>query len=585
MVKKILFGFIFSVILLVPSWAKAEEINSFDVTARIQENGSVQVSEKIEYDFGQEERHGIFRNIPYKYTNSLGNFTIGISKISVTDESGQKLNFTTSKGGSDVIIKIGDKNKTITGAHTYVIQYTIKKTINFFDDSDEFYWNVTGNGWEVPIDAASATVIFPKSVLAEEIGAACYAGAAGENTPCAEQQIDTAAHFSQRNLAPWNGLTIAVSFPKGLVKEPSQWQKKLAIFLDNAIVGLPLIVFIVMIFLWRKYGKDPSGQGVVVAQFDAPEGMTPAEVGLVVDERADNKDISAEIINLAVQGYIRINRIEKDGVLSKKTDYEFEQLKPSKSLQADHQKTVMVALFGANEENIKPEKVLLSSLRYSSQAYEEIKKIDYLVTAALIKKGCFKFSPGTVRGLYFFAGIVLVVLGSFLTGVFASPVLTIFSFLISGIIIMIFSRWMPARTKKGVLAREHILGLKNYLTVAEAERIKFHNAPEKNPAVFEKLLPYAMVLGVEQAWAKQFESIYVTPPDWYHDSMGGQFSALALTSNFSGFRSDLYHTLTSNRSSAANYTRAQSSASYGGRGSSGGGFSGGGFGGGGGGSW
>jgi uncharacterized membrane protein len=144
---------------------------------------------------------------------------------------------------------------------------------------------------------------------------------------------------------------------------------------------------------------------------------------------------------------------------------------------------------------------------------------------------------------------------------------------VSGLIIAGFGFLMPNRTIKGVETRALILGLKEYLNTAEKDRLEFHNAPEKKPEVFEKLLPFAIALKVDKAWAKQFENIYKTNPSWYSDSSGHAFNAYFLSSSLGDFSSSL--------NSAVASTTA--SASSGGSGFSGGG--GGGFGGGGGGSW
>jgi uncharacterized membrane protein len=135
---------------------------------------------------------------------------------------------------------------------------------------------------------------------------------------------------------------------------------------------------------------------------------------------------------------------------------------------------------------------------------------------------------------------------------------------------------MPQKTLKGVATKEYILGLKKYLSVAEKDRLKFHNAPDKNPQRFEKLLPYAMVLGVEKEWAEQFKDIYKQNPNWYEDRTGSPvaFNSLIFVNSLNSFSSEANSSLYSNPSSGAS----------GGSGFSGGG-SGGGFGGGGGGSW
>jgi uncharacterized membrane protein len=141
-------------------------------------------------------------------------------------------------------------------------------------------------------------------------------------------------------------------------------------------------------------------------------------------------------------------------------------------------------------------------------------------------------------------------------------------FVLSCVIFMVINSLMPAKTVKGVATKEYILGLKLYLQIAEKDRLQFNNAPEKKPEIFEKLLPYAMVLGVDEAWAKEFEGIYTVPPQWYEGYHGGAFSAIAFNHSLSSFNS-----------------MASSSMGSAPGGSGGGGFSGGGGGGGGGGGW
>jgi len=332
---------------------------------------------------------------------------------------------------------------------------------------------------------------------------------------------------------------------------------------DNWILVLPVIVFIVMFRLWWLKGRDPKGRGTIIAQYEAPDNLTPLEVGTIIDERADNKDISAEIINLAVKGYLKISKVENK-VFFKTDDYQLEKLKESNDLKEHFDKDLLSGIF-KNRKKIK-----LSDLK--NEFYKTLNKINEEIYDILTTKGYFVKNPNTVVWKYLATGFACVFL-AFLLGSFFGG-LVILSFIISGIVIGIFGWFMPARTLKGVRAKEYILGLKEYLSVAEADRIKFHNAPEKNPERFEKLLPYAMVLGVEKEWAKQFEGIYKNPPSWYSDPSGASFNSLLFVSSLHNFSASANSTLAS----------TPSQASGGGSGFSGG-SSGGGFGGGGGGSW
>ncbi len=287
-------------------------------------------------------------------------------------------------------------------------------------------------------------------------------------------------------------------------------------------------------------------------------------MGTIIDETVNSRDMTAEIINLAVKGYLKIKREETKNFWRTYHEYRLIKLHEADGSLKDFEQRLLKNFFKKGSD------IKLSELK--DEFYKDLKLAKNEVYQSLAKK-YFAQNPQTIRLKYLTIAFIIVSLG-FLFGGFLGG-LGIVAIIISAIIIAIFSFIMPAKTIDGVRAKEHILGLKLYLTVAEKDRLKFHNAPEKNPRTFEKLLPYAMVLQVEKEWAKQFEGIYRQPPSWYDDSSGNMFTALYLISSLDSFRSQAYTSMAS----------SPSSASSGGSGFGGGGFSGGGFGGGGGGSW
>lgn len=149
--KKIFLLCLFLILVFLPAktWA-AEHIAEFELEFQINKDSSVDVTEKIEYDFDNLQKHGIFRNIPVKYEARGGNYSLRLSDISVTDENGMAHNFTKSSSGGDLVIKIGDADKFVTGKKIYVIKYKVKRALNYFEDHDEFYWNAIGNQWKIP---------------------------------------------------------------------------------------------------------------------------------------------------------------------------------------------------------------------------------------------------------------------------------------------------------------------------------------------------------------------------------------------------------------------------------------------------
>jgi hypothetical protein len=215
----------------VPAYAHGtEKISSFDTTLRINADASVDVSEKIVYDFGFEDddHHGIFRDIPVRYHTDLGTRTITLSNIHVVDETGTAYPFTTSRKGNSEEIKIGDPNQTVRGEKIYTISYRVERAMNYFGAYDELYWNVTGNDWDVPIEHSSVSVSIPSGRFVQ---VACYQGMLGSRERCSQDlslNSSTTVRFAGRPLAASEGLTVAVGISKGVVYEPGVWENFLA---------------------------------------------------------------------------------------------------------------------------------------------------------------------------------------------------------------------------------------------------------------------------------------------------------------------------------------------------------------------
>lgn len=629
--KKILFAVIFLLggTFALPTLA-SDVINDYKIEIDVNKDSSINVRELIKYDFGNAvDRHGIYRDIPFKYKNDSGNFKLRMSDFSVNDENGTAYNYEILNQGNEKRIKIGDADKFVSGVKNYIISYKVERAINYFSDHDELYWNAIGEDWDAIIQKSSVIINFPEAVEYNKDNFACFIGKNGSQESCLSikgnfvtQDKISSISFVHDKLNLGEGFTVVAGMQKGLLIKNSLFQKLGWFLSDNGILLLPLLVFIMMYFLWRRLGRDAKGRGTIVPQYDVPDNLSPAQVGTLFDESADKKDISAEIINLAVQGFIKIHLIEEKILLFSGKDYLLERIDKEKDGLKNHEAKLLKALFakknrektlldlgeifekmkkenkkidigemgslfkGLNNflekftykddiENVLSEEgkefVKISSL--DEDFYDDYEKIKKEIYSSLVDKGYFPKSPETTRNMYSFGGALFSFALIFVyVFIFSSSnlVLPFISFGLSFLVILAFARIMPAKTRKGSLAQEHILGFKDYLQVAEKDRIDFHNAPEKKPEQFEKFLPYAMALGVEKEWAKQFEGIYNQQPSWYVG--GNSFSSLALANSLGSFQKQAVSTITS-------------TASSGGSGLGGGGSVGGGFGGGGGGSW
>ena len=576
MFKKLFLAVAISVFLFALPVHAEEKINNFVSNIKINSDASFHVEEKIDYDFENLEKHGIYRDIVYKYNINDKTYIINIDNVSVTDENNNKVNFVVSDIRGIKNIRIGDADILVSGRKTYIINYDVERALNSFENNDELYWNVTGNGWNVPIENVETIIELPTSSPIMDSQVTCYAGDYGSKDTCTSFDFKFVANstedisgavFHTKDLLANQGMSVVLGFAKNIVnikvEEPLPtiplWLS--IILLIVVFGGLPIFVLIVMILIWFYKGRDENLHDPIIAQYDSPDNLPPGVVGTILDERVDKQDVSSEIIYLAIAGYFKINRLESKKFLIKSVDYQLDKLKEADDNLKEYQKILLNAFFK------KGNSVKLSTLKY--ELFADFKKATKEMYNFVSDNNYFVKNPTKVRLYYNIIGMVFVGLG-----MFTFPVLTMFSVLglgVSGVIIILFAAVMSKRTLKGIKARNYILGLKEYIKVAEKERIKFHNAPEKNPQTFEKFLPYAMVFGLEKEWAKQFEGIYLEQPTWYSGADLATFSAISFVSELGNF------------GTVANTSFAQNSGSS--SGFSSGGFSGGGFGGGGGGSW
>lgn len=546
--------------------AFAEVIHFFVSEVSVAEDGTLSVTETIRYDFEGAERHGIYRDIPYHYERSGFSYNARIAVESVS-ANGADVPFEVSRGGGDVSIRIGDPDIFVSGEQEYVIAYTVKRAINWFDGEPEVYWNATGNGWQVMIEDARATIT---GVAAYDTSKSdCFTGTFGaQESSCfleTNEAGDVLTVFSAEALYPGYGLTVVTRLPAGSIPEPTTWDRMKDFLRDNWGFILPVPVFALMWFLYRKHGRDPKGRGTIIAEYEPPKGMSPAMLGYLVDETIDPRDISAGIIGLAIKGHLKILYEERKGLLKFGHTYRLEKRKEVGKTLTEFERELFDALFGSDDS------VKLDDLKKTFP--KKISKLHEALQKEADAGGYFARNPKTTRGLYYGLGFVLAFGGFFFLGAGLAYFLGL---LLSGGIVFAFAGAMPQKTEKGVLAREHILGFKDFLTVTEKDRLKFHNAPEKKPEQFMEWLPYAMALAVEKEWAEQFKDLTIEQPDWYGGQNWSTFNTVVFVSAMSDFG-------TTAKSQA--FTAPNSGAGGGSSGFGGGGFSGGGFGGGGGGSW
>jgi uncharacterized protein (TIGR04222 family) len=543
-------------------------IKRFDATIVVNPDGGVEVREAITAEF-TGSWNGIYRMVPVVYRTPQGfNWTLRLHLLGVTDQNGVPLEVESSRERHYVKYKIrvpGAENAT----RTVVIRYRANNGLRFFEDHDELYWNVTGDEWDVPIEAASARLELPAT--ATGIRAIAFNGVYGSTArDAAVETVGTTVHVTMPHRLEFHeGLTAVVGWNPGLVARPTETQKVLGFLASNWPLVIPVPVFLLMFWIWRRVGRDPR-QLPVAVQYEPPDSLTPAEAGTLMDESADMRDVTATVVDLAVRGYLKIEERDASALLGliKRRDYVFHRLDPSGAgpLQP-HEQQVLDGIFASGTTEVK-----LSDLE--NTFYRYLPGIKDRIFQRLVERGLYRSRPDRVRswwlaGTVVVGGLILSLSITLSARLLMSPVPFVIGALVSGLIVLGFGRIMPARTTAGARALERVLGFEEFLGRVEKDRLE---RVVKTPEMFERYLPFAMAFGVERRWAKAFQDIYREPPRWYVGSSATSFSL----NDFSGRLADL--------SSRAQSTMTSSPRSSSGSGFSGG-SSGGGSGGGGGGGW
>jgi uncharacterized protein (TIGR04222 family) len=556
---------------LLPLTALADErILLFHSDIVVMPDGWIEVTETIRVRAeGEQIRRGIYRELPTDYRDKLGNrYEVHLQPLALlrndrpepfhsrSDRNGIRTYF----GSSDRFIE--------TGIHTYTFRYRASRMLGFFETRDELYWNVTGNGWAFPIDEASATVRLGFPVAPVDLEVTAYTGAWGSKAQDyrANVDADSIAHFSARNpLPPLHGLTIVLMWPKGHVAEPTQLKRLVWLLRDNANLLIVIAGIVVLLAyyvpVWRRYGKDPE-EGVLVTRYEPPDGFSPASLRYIRQMYYDNKVMTTAIVSLAVKGYLRINDLG-----SKHTLFDLQPENGAAPL-ATGEREFYEAIF-AEGRRVVLEQDNHALIAAAKSAHEDSLVADYrqryFQTNALLNV------PG-----------ILIALGSVVAALVIGgpPSITVIgAIVVMFLTIAFFVMIMKRPTIRGRKVLDEMLGFRDYLEVAEKDEMNLRNPPEKTPQLFEAYLPFALALGVEQAWAEKFASVLAAirgdhgrgyQPDWY----SGDWDSANLRANIGSVTGDLGSAISSS-------VTPPGSSSGGG----GGGFSGGGGGGGGGGGW
>lgn len=551
-------------------------IGDYVVHVQIERNGLIKVDETITANFDVGKR-GIYREIPIRYDVGMHQYALRFKLLGVDDGEGNPRTTETTDHDNLVKLKIGDADRTLTGRQVYRIRYELQRAILWEGEHAVLRWNATGTEWRVPIRHAEVIVKLPAPLESNQLTYQAWTGAyASRNQDAKASRPDPATlkFVTTRPLGIGEGITVDVGMPADAVVEPSLGTRLLWWLSDNFVYGLIPATLAACLGLWYLFGRDEPGRGTIVVEYAPPDELTPAEIGTLIDEHVNLRDLTATFIDLAVRGYLTIREIKKEGWLHSSTDYEFTKKKGPDGLKP-FEKDLYDKLFASGDQ------VLLSDLK--EKFYTAIPKATNHLYSALTTQKYFAGNPQSVQ-LRFLGFGLLVTLAAVGTACAVQKVWIGRVFIVSGVltaiasvvIVLVTAVVMPRKTRQGRIAWERIKGLEEYIRRAEIDDIK---AADRR-GVFERLLPYAIVLNLSDRWAKAFEGLYTEPPDWYRTQGDGAFSTGYFVGSLDRSMNSMNTVLPSQPRSSGSGSSGWSSGGF-----SGGGFSGGGFGGGGGGSW
>jgi Predicted membrane protein (DUF2207) len=619
----------------------AERILDYHSDITLEDDGSLEVTETITVNSkGQQIRHGIFRDFPTTYTDPFNNqYVVGLQMLSATRDSAPE-QFRVEDQFNGKRIYLGNPNTFVSpGRHVYTISYTTNRQLGFFKDHDELFWNVTGNGWEFPIDAASATVHLPLNIPADKVALSGFTGRQGSlESRLASSSDDAGFEFAALRPLVWHeGLSVLLRWPKGYITPPTFSQNLEFFFRDNRgallLAAGFLVTLLYYLIAWSAVGRDPA-RGVIMALYEPPANLSPAAVRYLMRMGYDNKTFAAAILDMAVRGFLKIT--EDSGAYGLTLAG-----KDNRILTPDEKQIAAELFLGRNEILLKQENhttiksamvrahkwlkaaeektYFLTNSRYliPAIALSVLVILSYFATlgmpqriggvfisfwltfwtigvsalfltvfaawrdvsrhgsASLIGAGkalfytlfAIPFLGGEVMGFLFLAKATSLSFGIFLVA--------------SGILHGVFVHLMKAPTFAGRRLMDQVEGFKVFLGAVDGDRLNRAAPPEQTPPIFEKYLPYALALDVEQDWANKFSGVLSaagTAPGGSGSAYTPSFYSGSSWSSFSGagFASSFGSSLTSAISSSSS---APGSGGGGGSGGSGGGGGGGGGGG------
>ena len=547
----------FCALLVLPGTAHADSeddwrITRYEVTADAAEDGTISMAIDFDFDFGDAEGHGPQFVIPIRQEiegdpDHYRSFEV--DAIEASSDSGAPAQVETDTDGGALAIKIGDEDVDVTGVQSYRLNYTIRGVVNpeaGDEGQDEIYWNIIGTGWEVPISGIRINLTGPGEVGRTD----CFAGNPADDTRCTDHKVSAegGAYFAQDKVEAGDGMTILADWPGGTFvgAEPHLIPRKHFgnLFpltpLTGGLGGLLALLGIGVAARMHRRGRDEAYLGLtpglspagaadgeighrdpkqtVAVRFTPPDGVRPGQMGTVLDERADQVDVTATIVDLAIRGHLRIEEYtekpREDVVADPSPDWKLIKLSAPVDVRP-YEQELFDGLFSKDDEVVLSEVPDFTTTAGATQ---------HALYTEVTERGWFRQNPESARAWAYVAGFGVLALG--VAATIALAITLGWGWVgaglgLAGVAIIAVAHRVPVRTAEGSAVLAQTLGFKQYLETAEADQIKF----EEGEDLFSRYLPHAIVFGVADRWAKIFADLAdrghdVPEPHWYVGAAG-----------------------------------------------------------------
>lgn len=535
--------------VVMPAQAITPVIKQFQSEITVNPDASLLVTETIAITTDAKEiLHGIYRDFPTDYQTRFGLRTRVPFKVVSAMLDGQPVNFSIAKLSNGVRVYLGNRDQLLAAReHTFVLTYKTSKQLGLFSDHDELYWNVTGNAWRYPINSTVAMVKLPEGALATITGQTAYHGYQGskDQADIAITKTDAAVVFStNKPLLSKQGLTIVVGWKKGFITLP-------LLTSDNLLLAGFVILLLYYLLVWFLFGRDPKRK-TIIPEYTPPLGFSPAALRYILKMGYDIKVFAAAILNLAVQGFLRIEETaNKKYLLRKQPGYKGSLSKAEERLglsmfalddKFDLSDTSgsLVTIQNEYKKELRQEfasKYFATNLLFSiigvvlwvaillitGFATDSLESISTTMTVAVPLILIYKFSTQYVGGRRVWNVSLAVIMLLFLVFLNYATFPGFYFIINTAMVILVVLFWylLKRPTAEGQKLDNHTRGFKLFLEATEKDRMNFRNPPERTPELYEKYLPYAVALGVEQRWGEQFTAVLTAAnyqPTWYSNA-------------------------------------------------------------------